>query len=150
MTRRWTAQELAGAAAHFKDTSVPPQPEAPRKRAVRGPVTPESAILAGCLQLLAVHPKVAWAERMNTGAMKLEGRFIKFGFPGLSDIIGQLKTGAFLAVEVKRAGKLPTSHQNAFLGRVNLAGGFGCHVDSVDRLAMLLARLPAANANAPF
>lgn len=166
-TRRWSQGELAAlqrvrnailpnASAATKAAAVrsPEQPlrgdghygygttPAQRKSRAKKPTTPERDILAACLQLLAVHPKVAWAERMNTGAMKLDDRYVKFGFPGLSDIIGQLTTGQMLAVECKRAGRRPTADQNRFLFVVNNSGGFACWVDSVDRLAVLLVALP--------
>jgi hypothetical protein len=81
--------------------------------------------------------------RMNTGAMKLDNRYVKFAFKGCSDIIGQLKDGRFLAIEVKREKKYPSAEQNAFLGMVNLNGGYACYVQSVDRLAFLLERIDA-------
>jgi hypothetical protein len=104
-------------------------------------VQPEREVLKACLQLLSVHQKVAWACRMNTGTMKLDGRFVKFAFKGMSDIIGQLKDGRFMAIEVKREGKYPTAEQNAFLGMVNLNGGYACYVQSVERLEFLLGRI---------
>ncbi len=39
---------------------------------------PEAAALVEVLKALRTHPAVAWAERMNTGAAKVEGRFIRF------------------------------------------------------------------------
>lgn len=89
------------------------------------PTIPESAILASVLQVLRWHPKCAWARRMNTGAYKPDGaRFVRFGFPGLSDVIGQIKpTGAFLAIEIKRSGQNPTEDQQRFLDLVRASGG---------------------------
>ena len=70
------------------------------------------------------HSLVAWCERQNTGAAKVGGRFIKFGWKGCSDILGQLKDGRLLAVECKRlkGGKL-TDEQTFFLERVRQHGG---------------------------
>lgn len=70
------------------------------------------------------HSLVAWCERQNTGATKVGGRFIKFGWKGCSDILGQLKDGRLLAVECKRlkGGKL-TDEQTFFLERVRQHGG---------------------------
>ena len=73
--------------------------------------------------------------------MEMGGRFIRFGTPGHPDIIGMLQRGRFLAIEVKRPGKTPSSAQNAFLYYVNAGGGFGCWVDSVDKLALLLQKI---------
>lgn len=62
---------------------------------------PEAAALVEVLKALRTHPAVAWAERMNTGAAKVGTRFIRFGWPGCPDVLGQLKDGRFLGVEVK-------------------------------------------------
>lgn len=84
---------------------------------------PEAAALAEVLQVLKHHPTVAWCERQNTGAAKVEGRFIRFGWPGCSDVIGQLKDGRLLAVEVKApSGKL-RPEQSEFLSLVRRFGG---------------------------
>lgn len=89
----------------------------------------ESLILKSVLEFLQYHPRVEWAERMNTGAMKIQDttgkkRFIKFGFKGMSDIFGQLKqNGKLIAIETKRAGKYATDDQKAFLTKVFEAGG---------------------------
>ena len=98
----------------------------------------ESQVLKACLDLLAYHPKIAFAYRQNTGAVKIDKRYVKFGTRGQPDIVGMLKGGRYLAVEVKRPGKAPTAEQNAFLYAINKDGGFGCWVDSVERLAKLL------------
>ena len=62
----------------------------------------EQQIQSVILDVLKRHPKVAWAHRMNVGATKIGGRFIRFGLPGMCDITGQLKDGRRLEVEVKR------------------------------------------------
>ena len=48
-------------------------------------MTPEGAVLDAVLDLLAAEHVTAW--RMNTGAVKVETRFIQFGVPGFSDIL---------------------------------------------------------------
>ena len=60
---------------------------------------PESAALVEVLKALRAHPAVVWCERMNSGAAKVGGRFIRFGWPGCPDVLGQLKDGRLLAVE---------------------------------------------------
>ena len=85
----------------------------------------EGAALVEVLKALRAHPLVAWAERQNTGAAKVGGRFIRFGWPGCADVLGQLRDGRFLAVEVKGpTGKL-RPEQAVFLERINGAGGVG-------------------------
>ena len=84
---------------------------------------PEAAALVEVLKALRTHPAVAWAERMNSGAAKVEGRFIRFGWRGCPDVLGQLKDGRLLGVEVKaQAGRL-RPEQTLFLKRIRCAGG---------------------------
>jgi hypothetical protein len=109
-----------------------------KPRADKLPPPPEKDVLSACLEFLAIHPKVAWAERQNVGGMEKDGRFIKFGFAGMADITGQMKDGRRLEIETKKRGKKPTPEQNAFLYLVNKNHGLALWVDSVDRLAFLL------------
>lgn len=84
---------------------------------------PEAAALVEVLKALRAHPLVCWVERMNSGAAKVGGRFIRFGWVGCPDVIGQLTDGRLLGVEVKAAkGKLRTE-QAVFLERIRVAGG---------------------------
>lgn len=84
---------------------------------------PEAAALVEVMKAVRAHPLVAWAERMNSGAAKVEGRFIRFGFRGCPDVLGQLKDGRLLGVEVKaKAGRL-RPEQALFLERIRGAGG---------------------------
>ena len=84
---------------------------------------PEAAALLEVLKALRAHPAVAWCERMNSGAAKVEGRFIRFGFKGCPDVLGQLKDGRLLGVEVKaQTGRL-RPEQALFLERIRCAGG---------------------------
>lgn len=78
----------------------------------------EHDVLAEILNALTFCPCVGWFVRQNTGGMHVDGRYVAFAFTGCSDIIGQLRDGRFLAIEVKRAGKNPTEEQQAFLVRV--------------------------------
>ena len=49
----------------------------------------ESEILRACLDLLAAERILAF--RMNVGTMKIDERFIKFGIPGMADILAFVK-----------------------------------------------------------
>lgn len=84
---------------------------------------PEAAALVEVLKAVRAHPLVAWAERQNSGAVRNGGRFIRFGWPGCPDVLGQLRDGRFLGVEVKAAKGRPSPEQVAFLERIRLAGG---------------------------
>ena len=83
----------------------------------------EADSLREVMRALKSHHLVAWCERQNTGAAKVGGRFIKFGWKGCTDILGQLKDGRLLAVECKRlkGGKL-TNEQALFLAMVKQHG----------------------------
>lgn len=86
---------------------------------------PEAAALVEVLRALKHHPAVAWCERQNTGAAKVGGRFIRFGWPGCSDLIGMMKDGRLLAVECKaKKGRL-RPEQAEFLSLVCRFGGVG-------------------------
>ena len=102
------------------------------------PQITERGVLKACLELLSYHPKVAFAFRMNSGAMTVgEGakkRHIRFAFPGASDIMGMLRDGRFLAVECKAPGKKPTADQYAFLDHVHTANGVSLWVDNCNTL----------------
>jgi hypothetical protein len=83
----------------------------------------EAAALVEVLQALNTHAAVAWCERMNSGAARIGGRFVRFGFTGCPDVLGQLRDGRLLGVEVKaQAGRL-RPEQAVFLERIRGAGG---------------------------
>lgn len=112
--------------------------------------TRESPVLKGCLDLLRASRVFAW--RNNTmGVFDPETRRFRafIGLKGVSDILGILPSGRFLAVETKRpampgfgikAGR-PTPEQRAFLETVNDHGGVGVVVSDVASLADILAIL---------
>jgi hypothetical protein len=84
---------------------------------------PEAAALLEVLKALRTHPAVAWVERQNSGAVRVGGRFVRFGWPGCPDVLGQLQDGRLLGVEVKAAKGRASPEQVAFLERINQAGG---------------------------
>ena len=86
---------------------------------------PEAAALAEVLMALRAHPAVAWVERMNTGAARIGNRFVKFGFTGCPDVLGQLRDGRLLGVEVKAAKGRVSAEQSVMLERINGHGGIG-------------------------
>ena len=84
---------------------------------------PEAAALKEVLIALAAHSAVAWCERMNSGAAKIGNRFVRFGWKGCPDVLGQLKDGRLLGVEVKADKGRLRPEQTIFLERIRLAGG---------------------------
>ena len=83
----------------------------------------EAAALAEVLRALRTHPAVAWCERVNSGAARIGGRFVRFGWPGCPDVLGQLWDGRLLGVEVKSPTGRLRPEQAVFLDRVRVAGG---------------------------
>jgi len=84
---------------------------------------PEAAALMEVLKALRAHPAVSWVERMNSGATRIGNRFVRFGFTGCPDVLGQLRDGRLVGVEVKAPkGKL-SPEQGIFIERIRGAGG---------------------------
>ena len=98
----------------------------------------EAEILSSVLQALNFYPSVVWAHRFNSGAYAVgEGnarRFIRFGFPGCPDILGMLKCGKLLAIEVKTPTGRVSDAQAAFLETVSIHGGLAFVARSVSDL----------------
>jgi hypothetical protein len=101
--------------------------------------TAESDVLKAALATLEMHPKVAWVARMNSGAFQIEGRFIKAGFRGCSDILGMLKGGRLIAVECKSSKGKESADQAAFGAAVAKDGGLYIVARSVDDIMEGLA-----------
>ena len=110
----------------------------------------EKDVQTSILHLLARHPKVAWASRFNSGAawLKAKGgreRPVKFNTcDGCSDILGQMRDGRFLAIEVKRPGwKKPKDQhefeQEDFLRRVTQNRGVAFFATSPQEVADMLS-----------
>lgn len=109
-------------AAQLPAIDLPGHTIAPTKRTND---RPEADALREVIQALRAHPAVAWCERQNSGAVNSGGRFIRFGWPGCPDVLGQLRDGRFLGVEVKAAKGRASPEQVAFLELINAAGGVG-------------------------
>jgi hypothetical protein len=98
----------------------------------------EIDIVNACLTLLQLRKVFAW--RVNSGAVTFEKGhkryFVQFarGAKGISDIIGLLPGGRFLAVEVKRPGNKPSADQECFLAQIQASGGLGIVVTSPTEL----------------
>lgn len=99
----------------------------------------ESEVLAAVLAALRAHPRVGFVERMNSGMMKKGPHYVRFGFVGCPDILGMLKDGRFLAVEVKRPKGHVTEDQIKFLSMVGWFGGLGFVAFSADDVTRSLA-----------
>lgn len=117
------------------DTGAKPKRE---PRPTSGPR--ESQVLDAVRAYLRMHPAVAWVARINRGgATDEKGHFVQFNtIAGCSDLIGQLKTGHFLACEVKRPGEKPTEPQMLFLRMVEQHGGCAGWADSVEAVQRMM------------
>ena len=104
----------------------------------------EAAILASVLQALNFYPSVIFAHRFNSGAYAVgEGkarRFIRFGFQGCPDILGMLRGGRLLAIEVKTTSGRVSEAQAAFLEAVSAHGGLSFVARSVEDLQQHLGQ----------
>ncbi len=142
MTLR-TKRERISAANHYRilysyEKALP----MPEKR-VRKPADPnapplERDVLKAVLRYLSHHPKVAWCARINAGGTSFSDghggeHFVRFNYKrGISDIIGQMKDGRFIAVECKREGEELMDHQRDFLNEVLQNNGIAFVARSVD------------------
>jgi len=87
----------------------------------------ENDVQEGILTILKANHLYVW--RQNN--MSAPGRTFR-GLKGVSDVIGLLPGGRFLAIEAKRPGvKKGSEHQEAFIAEINERGGFAFVADSV-------------------
>lgn len=108
--------------------------------------TPETRVKDAVMALLENHPRVAWVERINSGASMRHGIFVRYSFKGCADAIGQMKDGRFLAVEFKAGKEMPTPEQHRFLVKVRENGGVAFVARSIDDAMHELSYHPSADA----
>jgi hypothetical protein len=134
------------AALWGKPRQILDMPPEPKKRTPRKPSTEptESQILKAIMSLLKRHPKVAQVWRQNSGTFQERNRdgsvrYIRANTQrGMSDIMGILKDGRTLAIEVKsRTGRMRPG-QEEFLQTIRQAGGVAGVCRSVDDAQKLL------------
>ena len=123
-----------------------PIPAEPKKRAPAKPSgePSEAEILRAIIQLLHRHPRVAQCWRQNSGTFQERNRdgsvrYIRANTAkGMSDIMGVLKDGRTLAIEVKsRTGRMRPG-QEEFLQTIRQAGGVAGVCRNVDDAQKLL------------
>jgi hypothetical protein len=106
----------------------------------------EAQILKAIMALLHRHPKVGRAWRQNSGTAQYESggktRYVRANTAkGMSDIMGILKDGRTLAIEVKSAKGVVMAHQHEFLNSIAKAGGIAFVARSVDDVITRLERV---------
>jgi hypothetical protein len=126
-----------------RELPIPPEP---KKRAPAKPSgePSEAEILRAIIQLLHRHPRVAQCWRQNSGTFAERNRdgstrYIRANTAkGMSDIMGILKDGRTLAIEVKsRTGRMRPG-QEEFLQTIRQAGGVAGVCRSVEDAVRLL------------
>lgn len=123
------------------DIVVPP---APKAREVRRPVDGkppqplEKHVLAAALNALRSDPRVAFADRQQSGLFQDGNRYIRVGTPGKLDIVGMLTNGRYLELEAKRPGQKPDERQARRIEFVKRHGGIAGYFTSADEALALL------------
>jgi hypothetical protein len=102
------------------------------------PTLAEAAALVEVMRALRAHPAVAWVERANSGAARMGKRYVRFGWPGCPDVLGQLKDGRLLGVEVKAPKGRLRLEQAVFLERIVRSGGVAFVARSLRDVAAVL------------
>src|SRR5947208_6166428 len=90
----------------------------------------EQAIQSQILSYLRLK-RIFCYKHQNAGIYR-EGRYIPSHTRGVSDIIGILPGGRFLAIEVKRPGGKVSDEQQQFIDNINERGGLAFVARSVD------------------
>lgn len=109
----------------------------------------EAGALVEVLMALRAHPSVAWVERLNSGAARMGARFVRFGWPGCPDVLGQLRDGRLLAVEVKGPRGRLRPAQKVVLKRIHDAGGVAFVARSLRCVVAALGPLDGGGLPAP-
>lgn len=110
------------------------------------PAPLESNIQSLILEYLPKDSRVGMFWRQNTGGAPLPGRggakqIVRFGTKGICDILGVLNGGRALAIEVKRPGAKPNTHQQRFIDSFNATGGYAFIATSVQDVVDQLNKL---------
>ena len=99
---------------------------------------PENDVMASVLEFLQLHTQVGKVWRQNTGAGRFvypdgsASRFMRFGFPGCPDLMGYMRGGRALYVEIKNAsGGRKNPDQVAFIEGAVLEGCVAFFASSV-------------------
>jgi hypothetical protein len=105
----------------------------------------EKDTLKAIMELLHRHPKVGKVWRQNSGTFKMgygeSQRYVRANTAkGMADIMGILKDGRTLAIEVKSPTGLVKPHQYEFLEAIRNAGGMAFVARSVDDVINQLGR----------
>lgn len=113
----------------------------------------ESEVQRDAIALLAKHPSVAFAHRINSRVLDVADKNSKTGTrpmrtapKGHPDIAGMLKDGRALYIECKSSAGTVTDEQMAFIQRVNQFDGLAFIARSIDDV---LRHLPLPTRDEP-
>lgn len=84
---------------------------------------PEFAIQNQILNYLRVNGIFHWRQENNARFDKKKGRHLFYGMKGVPDILGILKDGRLLAIEVKSEKGVVSIHQDHFIKMINERNG---------------------------
>jgi hypothetical protein len=94
----------------------------------------EQGIQAAILAYLRMKHIFCWKNNTAGIYVKARNTYIPSHAPGVSDILGVLSGGRFLAVEVKAPKGKVSPHQQQFIDAVNKAGGLAFVARSVEEV----------------
>ncbi len=101
-------------------------------RSTKGYTIKESDIQKAILEYLQYSGYYVWKNH-STGIFNAKGGgFIPTGKPGVSDILGILPNGRFLAIEVKKPKGRLSEHQVQFIDDINKNKGLAFVAYSID------------------
>ena len=93
----------------------------------------EAELQNSIMEWLDLHKVFHW--RNNTGALKTENRFIKFGYKGSPDIIC-VYGGQFIGIECKSPKGKQNENQKEFQKKLEKAGGTYLLVKNIDTVIL--------------
>ena len=110
-----------------------------KRKRTAGTYRLEKDLVKDTLAMLGEMGIFAW--RNNSGGLKRDKGFVRFGLTGSADILGVISpSGKFLAVECKaRLGK-PTPAQERFIEQIRSAGGIAGVCWTLDDVRNLIER----------
>lgn len=99
----------------------------------------ESGLVRACLDLLHLRKVYAWRQNTTGVFDPAKRRFRTFhGLAGVSDILGVLPGGRFLALECKTERGRVTRDQKVFLDAVRANGGLAAVIRDLRELELFL------------
>lgn len=119
--------------------ALPPKREKITRPVDGKPALPlEKEVLADVLKALRDDPRVALAERAQSGVFQDGDRYIRVGTPGKLDITIMLVGGRYGEIEVKRPGGKPDERQALRISTIRANGGISGYATSAEEALALL------------